>query len=48
MTIIRFRHYVTGEVRTGFLVRAWPEHNAIGVWVPGHREVVVHRSNVLP
>lgn len=44
---VRFRHAQTGEVRAGYWTREWPEYNAIGVYVPGHGEVVVHRENVV-
>lgn len=45
--IIRFKHPQTGAERVGAFTRAFPEHNAIGVYVFGHREVVVHLSNVV-
>lgn len=37
--IIRFRHPQTGAERVGIRTRDWTEHNAIGVYVPGHGEV---------
>jgi hypothetical protein len=44
--VVRFRDG-NGDERVGIYTRAFPEHNAIGVYVPGHREVVVYVTNVI-